>query len=204
VALHQGWSHSSMNLMKKRAWPNITGTENGVREGCPLEPEEDIESASKIKRNALIVFALLSPLLLVQAWILGAAPDVPFATMPSCESNSQNCAHLGGGDTFRMDVGLNTTNDVELNTSLAALTDWVVENDLQILVEESVDGEEYYVHAVAITPFWRFPDDVVVQLRQLSTGGTEFELHSQSRLGQGDLGVNPDRLLELHAILEDA
>jgi hypothetical protein len=169
-----------------------------------LEPEEDIESASKIKRNALIVFALLSPLLLVQAWILGAAPDVPFATMPSCESNSQNCAHLGGGDTFRMDVGLNTTNDVELNTSLAALTDWVVENDLQILVEESVDGEEYYVHAVAITPFWRFPDDVVVQLRQLSTGGTEFELHSQSRLGQGDLGVNPDRLLELHAILEDA
>ena len=193
-----------MNPMKKHAWLNITSTENGVPEGYQLEPEEDIESSSKIKRNALIVFALLSPLLLVQAWIFGAAPDVPFATMPSCESNSQNCAHLGGGDTFRMDTDLDTTNNVELNTSLDALTDWVVENDLRILVEESVDGEEYYIHAVAITPFWRFPDDVVVQLRQLSTGGTEFELHSQSRLGQGDLGVNPDRLLELHAILEDA
>ena len=52
-----------------------------------------------------------------------------------------------------MDVALNTTNNVELNTSLAALTDWVVEHDLRILVEESVDGEEYYIHAVAITPF---------------------------------------------------
>jgi len=38
----------------------------------------------------------------------------------------------------------------------------------------------------------------------LSTGGTEFELHSQSRLGQSDIGVNPDRLLELHSLLEDA
>jgi uncharacterized protein (DUF1499 family) len=178
--------------------------EIGVPEGCPLESEEDLEPTSKIKRNALIVFALLSPLLLVQAWIFGAAPDVPFATMPSCESNSQNCAHLGGGDTFRMDTALNLTNDVELNTSLAALTNWVVENDLRILVEESVEGEEYYIHAVAITPFWRFPDDVVVQLRQLSNGGTEFELHSQSRLGQSDIGVNPDRLLELHSLLEDA
>ena len=103
-----------------------------------------------------------------------------------------------------MDLELNTTNGVELNTSLAALTNWVVENNFQILVEKSVEGEEYYIHAVAITPFWRFPDDVVVQLRQLSTGGTQFELHSQSRLGQSDIGVNPDRLLELHSLLEDA
>lgn len=193
-----------MNPMKKRAWPLITSIETGVLGGCQLESEEDVESPSNIKRNALIVFALLSPLLLVQAWIFGAAPDVPFATMPSCESNSQNCAHLGGGSTFRMDLELNTTNGVELNTSLAALTNWVVENNFQILVEKSVEGEEYYIHAVAITPFWRFPDDVVVQLRQLSTGGTEFELHSQSRLGQSDIGVNPDRLLELHSLLEDA
>lgn len=169
-----------------------------------MESEEDLEPSSKIKRNALIVFALLSPFLLVQAWIFGAAPDVPFATMPSCESNSQNCAHLGGGETFRMDLALNTTNDVDLNASLAALTNWVVENNFQILVEESVEGEEYYIHAVAITPFWRFPDDVVVQLRQLDTGGTSFELHSQSRLGMSDIGVNPDRLLELHSLLEDA
>ena len=174
---------------------------NGPKEGCQLEPDEVEESPSNIKRNALIVFALLSPLLLVQAWIIGAAPDVPFNTMPSCESGSQNCAHLGGGESFRMDDGLAIGNEVDFNASLGILEDWIEENNLRILVEQSVDGEEYYVHAVAITPFWRFPDDVVVQMSQNIGGGTDFELHSQSRLGQSDLGVNPDRLLELHALL---
>lgn len=176
-------------------------TADGPKEGCRLELDEVEKSPSKIKRNALVVFALLSPLLLVQAWIFGAAPDVPFNTMPSCESGSQNCAHLGGGESFRMDDGLVTTNDVSINASLNILEDWIEENNLRILVEESTEGEEYYVHAVAITPFWRFPDDVVVHMNQNVAGGTDIELHSQSRLGQGDLGVNPDRLLELHTVL---
>ena len=183
---------------------HITDIVNGAKEGCLLEAEQNSNPSPKRKRNVLIVFALLSPFVLVQAWIFGAAPDILFETMPTCEASSQNCAHLGGGHSFRMDADLNTSNDVDLNTSLATLMDWIEENDHRILVEESTEGEEYYVHAVAITPFWRFPDDVVVQLIQNADGGTEFELHSQSRLGQSDIGVNPERLLELHEILVNA
>ena len=38
-------------------------------------------------------------------------------------------------------------------------------------------------------------------LTALDDGHHAIELHSQSRLGQGDLGVNPDRLEGLHAAL---
>jgi uncharacterized protein (DUF1499 family) len=42
----------------------------------------------------------------------------------------------------------------------------------------------------------------VVGLTALDEVTTQIELHSQSRLGQGDLGVNPDRLEGLHAALD--
>ena len=69
-----------------------------------------------------------------------------------------------------------------------------------VLVAESGDGT-HYVHFVERTSFWRFPDDVVVGLTALNEVTTQIELHSQSRLGQSDLGVNPDRLEGLHAAL---
>jgi uncharacterized protein (DUF1499 family) len=38
-----------------------------------------------------------------------------------------------------------------------------------------------------------FPDDVIVSI-QASDSGSLLEIHSESRLGWGDLGVNPERI----------
>ena len=78
--------------------------------------------------------------------------------------------------------------------------EWSDENGLRDVHDEVDDGGEHFSHRVAITPFWRFPDDVVVHFVP-EGDDTRIHLYSSSRLGQGDLGVNPDRLADLHATL---
>ena len=73
---------------------------------------------------------------------------------------------------------------------------------VEAVAEAPAVGEEgeRFAHGVAITPFWRFPDDVVVQFTPQGED-TLIELYSASRLGVGDLGVNPNRLGSLHDAL---
>ena len=147
----------------------------------------------------LVVSALISPWLLCQVWILTSAGDEPFDEMPTCESTSMNCAHLGGNADFRMEE-LSLTVNASIEEVQLDLEAYIASNKGNVLVAESGDGA-HYVHFVERTSFWRFPDDVVVGLTALDEVTTQIELHSQSRLGQGDLGVNPDRLEGLHAAL---
>lgn len=147
----------------------------------------------------LVVGALISPWLLCQVWILTSAGDEPFDEMPTCESTSMNCAHLGGGADFRMEE-LSLTINASIQAVKLDLENYITSNKGDVLITES--GEDtHYVHFVERTSFWRFPDDVVVGLTALDEVTTQIELHSQSRLGQGDLGVNPERLEGLHAAL---
>ena len=78
------------------------------------------------------------------------------------------------------------------------MEDIVEINDLACL---SIESGDYYTHFVERTSFWRFPDDVSISLTSIDSLSTEIELHSQSRLGQSDLGVNPDRLENIYAAL---
>ena len=45
---------------------------------------------------------IASPWLVVQIGIAVLAPDVEITDMPTCETTSGNCAHLGGGDDYRL------------------------------------------------------------------------------------------------------
>lgn len=110
-----------------------------------------------------------------------------------------NCAHLGGGSDFRMD-DLSLTIQAPMNEVQANLDDFIESNNGDVLVEDN-DENSSYIHFVVRTSFWRFPDDVAVSLTVVDVDTTQIELHSQSRLGQGDLGVNPERLGTLHASL---
>jgi uncharacterized protein (DUF1499 family) len=147
----------------------------------------------------LVVLALVSPWLLCQAWILVSAGDEPFETMPTCESTSMNCAHLGGDEDFRMD-SLTLVIEAPLDEVQTSLEAYIEDQNGDVLSTDST-ATSHYVHFVERTSFWRFPDDVVVGLTAVDEGTTQIELHSQSRLGQGDLGVNPQRLEGLHAAL---
>ncbi|MDG1537522.1 MAG: DUF1499 domain-containing protein [Candidatus Poseidoniaceae archaeon] len=110
-----------------------------------------------------------------------------------------NCAHLGGGSDFRMDE-LSLTIEAPIEEVQANLDDFIESNNGDVLVEGD-DENGSYIHFVVRTSFWRFPDDVAVSLTVIDVDTTQIELHSQSRLGQGDLGVNPERLETLHASL---
>ena len=147
----------------------------------------------------LVVGTLVAPWLLCQAWILTSAGDEPFETMPECDANSMNCAHLGGGADFRME-SLSLIIDAPLVEVREHLDAYIESNNADVLVEQQ-DENSTYVHFVERTSFWRFPDDVVVAVSVVDSTSTQIELHSQSRLGQGDLGVNPNRLEGLHAAL---
>jgi hypothetical protein len=146
-----------------------------------------------LTKALLGVFLVLSPWLLVQVWILAAAPDKAIEEMPSCSESSSNCAHLGGGDYYRMEVTTVILEDQSLEKTKSLALDYIDDQDGDILFEVESNGE-YFVHFVEHTSFWLFPDDVVLLITAEGDNSSKIELHSESRLGGGDLGVNPERL----------
>lgn len=57
------------------------------------------------------------------------------------------------------------------------------------------DGEQGVIEAVDTTSIMGFKDDVVIRVR-IGTQGTEVDLRSVSRVGEGDLGANAKRIRE--------
>ena len=158
-----------------------------------------LSNASNPVKVLFFVVLLISPWLFTQAVIFVFAADEEIESMPTCEENSGNCAHLGGGENYRMNNSLPT--QIEINSSQAwdIISNYIDENDAKILVESS-NGINYYVHFVEKTNFWKFPDDVIIELSG-NDEGCIIEMHSNSRLGWGDVGVNPDRLNKIHQLL---
>jgi hypothetical protein len=142
----------------------------------------------------VVVIALLiaSPWLVVQLGIAVLAPDREITEMPTCETTSGNCAHLGGGDDYRLLETYATFLNQSSSVVYDSLIDYINSNDWDVLYEDSSQGN-YYIHFVETTKFWLFPDDVIVSI-QASDDGSLIEIHSESRLGWGDLGVNPERI----------
>ena len=135
---------------------------------------------------------ITSPWLIVQIGIVVLAPDVEISSMPTCEQDSRNCAHLGGGIDYRLNEVYPTSIDKASEELYEDLIQYIDTNDWELIYENN--GEDtYYVHFVEITDFWQFPDDVVVSLPGTDSGSL-LEIHSESRLGWGDLGLNPDRI----------
>lgn len=154
------------------------------------------------RKRAFLLGALLlaSPWLLVQGWILVGAPTPDHTIMPDCPEGTMNCASVSSAETVRMEAGLTTLILANVSDVWDAWEDWSEENGLREVHDEVEEGGEHFSHRVAITPFWRFPDDVVVHFVPQGDD-TLISIYSASRLGVGDLGVNPDRLGDLHAAL---
>jgi len=159
-----------------------------------------MEAAGK-KRAVFIAFLfLLLPWVMVQGWIVLGAPNPEHKTMPSCPEQTMNCASLSANETVRMDAGLATVVEANVSEVWEAWVVWSNDNGLREVHDDIETGGEHFSHRVAITPFWRFPDDVVVHFVPQGDD-TAIALYSASRLGQSDLGVNPERLDRLHAAL---
>jgi len=59
------------------------------------------------------------------------------------------------------------------------------------------------IEATASTSFFRFKDDVVIRIKA-AAGGSEVDIRSKSRVGQGDMGANAARVREFLTRLQAA
>ncbi len=158
-----------------------------------------LSNASKPVKVLLLIGVLISPWLFSQAVIFVIASDQEIESMPICESNSGNCAHLGGGENYRINNSLPTQIDINSSQAWVIISNYIEDNNGKILIENG-NGINYYVHFVEKTSFWNFPDDVVIQISG-NDEGCVIEIHSESRLGWGDVGINPERINKIHELL---
>lgn len=162
-----------------------------------------MEGNNRWRSVALTLLLIASPWLAAQGWIVAAAHDPEHTTMPTCPDPTANCASLSAQSVVRMDASLTTLIQANVSEVWDAWVEWSEDNGLRKGHSALGEDGERFAHGVAITPFWRFPDDVVVQFTPQGEA-TSIALYSASRLGVGDLGVNPERLEGLHAALIDA
>ena len=110
--------------------------------------------------------------------ILGAFTAPASSEMPEeCPEGSQNCA--------RMMMGLDGAPE-EVH---AAAIEWI---DTQRRTEVEAQSETTS-HTVFRTPWMLYPDDFFIQTG-CTENGTWIQIHSESRLGIGDQGVNQERI----------
>ena len=158
-----------------------------------------LSNASNPVKVLLLIGVLISPWLFSQAVIFVIASDQEIESMPICESNSGNCAHLGGGENYRINNSLPTQIDINSSQAWVIISNYIEDNNGKILIEDG-NGINYYVHFVEKTSFWNFPDDVVIQISG-NDEGCVIEIHSESRLGWGVVGINPERINKIHELL---
>ena len=123
---------------------------------------------------------LWAPALYIVGLIVMNVLSIPLATdtMPDdCPENSGNCDHR--------QITLNVS-DEELHQ---AMEEWVDTRGFTTTFSEG--------HIVDRTLFLQFPDDVTYDNKC-----GYVEVHSQSRIGGADFGVNSDRLDDLESFLK--
>ena len=118
----------------------------------------------------------IASLILIQ--ILGAFTAPSTSEMPEqCPEDSRNCA--------RTMMAFN--GDPE--TVHSAAMDWIEEHERTNVKQEN----ETSAHVVFRTPLMLFPDDLFIETG-CTENGTWIQVHSESRLGIGDMGVNQERI----------
>lgn len=105
-----------------------------------------------------------------------------FAPVP----NKPNCV------SSRADAADKQHYIAPLTGTLADAKAWIEAQPRTVIVEEA-DG---YLHATFQTAFFRFKDDV-----QIEVDGDQLHIRSASRVGYGDLGVNRKRVEALRKAL---
>ena len=149
-----------------------------------------MQFSSRQIKGLTLVLLLSSPWLLCQAWIVTSAPGEVWNTMPVCPEASSNCAHIGGNADYRMDGEFTLTLNQSAEQVWSALQQYIDDSGADVLLEEKQDSGESYTHFVERTIFWRFPDDVAVHITVIDETTCSLELHSQSRIGGIDMGIN--------------
>ncbi|PDH26800.1 MAG: hypothetical protein CND85_02195 [Marine Group II euryarchaeote MED-G33] len=118
----------------------------------------------------------ISCILLIQ--VLGGFAAPKSSEMPEqCPEGSQNCS--------RMIVNFDTSSQ-DLHS---AALDWIQSQGRTSIVDDSENSS----HSVFRTKWMMFPDDFFLE-SGCTENGAWIQIHSESRLGIGDMGVNQNRV----------
>lgn len=146
---------------------------------------------------AAIGIALLVGVGAVAGTRLAASRSAPVAKgvaegrLAACSSPG-NCVSSSSNDRTRIEPLRCDGSD-----PLSALREEIAVRDWEILVEQRI-GSDTYLHAVATTRLMGYRDDVEFVVTE---GEPTIQVRSASRMGQGDLGANRQRLEDLRAAL---
>ncbi len=149
----------------------------------------------KVKWPAGIVAGWLILILMIQ---VGNSTN-QISRMPAeCPEGSMNCVRIAhDGTSFNSGdlepLSFNATKD----EVLVVVENWFDERWFASVISVEDAGTSTVVHGVDHTEFWFFADDVFVEISCVD-GAAELTLHSQSRLGKGDMGENHRRMTEFH------
>lgn len=121
---------------------------------------------------------------------INLASSLPSDAMPEgCPEDSQRCARLSSAASFRM----SRETPLELRLSEKGCMDaaftWATTD---AAVNTTVHAGT--MHTTFVSSIFGFIDDVWVRCTPTGNGTVDVTVHSQSRVGKSDLGINPRRV----------
>jgi uncharacterized protein (DUF1499 family) len=148
-----------------------------------------------VKWPAAIIAGWIVLILLIQ---LMNSMSATLSMPTECDEDSMNCFRLAHDGTSYASGDLVALKfNATLDEAQTVVENWFDEGFLSSVV--SVEGEEtIIIHGVDHTEFWFFADDVFISM-ECNGNQVELTLHSQSRLGKGDMGENLRRMTGFHA-----
>ena len=168
-----------------------------------MDPDADatprrFNRRAAVKWSGIAISCWLAIVLLIQV----LAPNELIEQMPEeCPADSQNCSRLSYDDTdFRMQGYDAMLFNATIEKVFESVLSWIDEQylmDEYHTVNNSQQNGGLFIHAIQRTPILFFPDDLTIEVICVD-GMAGVTAQSQSRLGIGDLGVNPERLDEFY------
>eukprot|EP00808_Paulinella_micropora_P007541 g71657.t1 len=141
--------------------------------------------------NSCLFFFIL--ILVVIPW---ASPDPNITTFPdNCPIEKEhNCALVGTKGNYRVSKEYFPASFPALEDAQAKTRKWI---NKQYGVSVLVDNSEF-LHARVLSKIMGYPDDVMFEFFYNSSTSWLVYMQSQSRLGRGDIGENPARIIKFY------
>ncbi|DAC23435.1 MAG TPA: DUF1499 domain-containing protein [Candidatus Thalassarchaeaceae archaeon] len=118
----------------------------------------------------------------------------------NCEGKEYKCARIAP-DSHRSNGEMELRfNNTSVDQVLATFDLWVDEQPRTIEETRLIDESSVDIHVVIHTQFLSYADDLYVHI-ECNGDDAVVWLHSSSRFGVSDLGVNPNRILDIHSSL---
>tara|TARA_B100000945_G_C20129759_1_gene478813 strand:+ start:39 stop:560 length:522 start_codon:yes stop_codon:yes gene_type:complete len=157
--------------------------------------------STNIKKTILAIFIVYG-LTISTIQIIAPIPEI--TNMPErCSENSANCARLAhDGTNYRIENIEPLSINAPISEVKYEIEKWLNDQLSGGVLHTSIDENNLtFIHGVTRTEFLFFPDDLFAGITCNTEGDSVVTLQSQSRLGKGDLGKNPERIVELNEYL---